>query len=93
MGILIVVIVIIAFLALFFISIYNSLVKLRNQVKNAWSQIDVQLKRRHDLIPNLIETVKGYMTHERDTLENITKARARQLLLKVLEIKRKPKVN
>jgi LemA protein len=45
-------------------------------VKNAWSQIDVQLKRRHDLIPNLIETVKGYMTHERDTLENITKARS-----------------
>ena len=76
MGILIVLIVIIAFLALFAISIYNSLVKLRNQVKNAWSQIDVQLKRRHDLIPNLIETVKGYMTHERDTLENITKARS-----------------
>ena len=72
----IVVIVIIAFIALFFISIYNSLVKLRNRVKNAWSQIDVQLKRRHDLIPNLIETVKGYMTHERDTLENITKARS-----------------
>ncbi len=61
---------------LFFVSIYNSLVRLRNQVKNAWSQIDVQLKRRHDLIPNLIETVKGYMTHERDTLENITKARS-----------------
>ena len=76
MGILIVLIVIIAFVALFAISIYNSLVKLRNQVKNAWSQIDVQLKRRHDLIPNLIETVKGYMTHERDTLENITKARS-----------------
>ena len=72
----IVVIVIIAFIALFFISIYNSLVKLKNRVKNAWSQIDVQLKRRHDLIPNLIETVKGYMTHERDTLENITKARS-----------------
>jgi LemA protein len=76
MGILIVLIVIIAFLAIFFISIYNALVRLRNRVKNAWSQIDVQLKRRHDLIPNLIETVKGYMTHERDTLENITKARS-----------------
>ena len=76
MGTLIVLIVIIAVVALFLISIYNSLVKLRNQVKNAWSQIDVQLKRRHDLIPNLIETVKGYMTHERDTLENITKARS-----------------
>ncbi len=76
MGTLIVLIVIIAVVALFLISIYNSLVKLRNQVKNAWSQIDVQLKRRHDLIPNLIETVNGYMTHERDTLENITKARS-----------------
>ncbi len=72
----IVLIVIVAFIVLFFISSYNSLVKFRNQVKNAWSQIDVQLKRRHDLIPNLIETVKGYMTHERDTLENITKARS-----------------
>ncbi len=61
---------------LYFVSNYNSLVRLRNQVKNAWSQIDVQLKRRHDLIPNLIETVKGYMTHEKETLENITKARA-----------------
>jgi len=57
------------------ILIYNGLVQLRNAVKNAWSQIDVQLKRRHDLIPNLIETVKGYMTHERDTLEAVTKAR------------------
>jgi len=57
------------------VGIFNSLVRLRNAVKNAWSQIDVQLKRRHDLIPNLIETVKGYMTHERETLENITKAR------------------
>lgn len=55
--------------------IYNSLVRLRNQVKNAWSQIDVQLKRRHDLIPNLVETVRGYMTHERETLENVTRAR------------------
>lgn len=61
----------------FAISIYNSLIGLRNQVKNAWSQIDVQLKRRHDLIPNLIETVKGYMNHERATLENITNARSK----------------
>lgn len=60
---------------LWFVGIYNGLVRLRNQVKNAWSQIDVQLKRRHDLIPNLVETAKGYMTHERETLENITKAR------------------
>ena len=57
------------------IIIYNSLVRLRNQVRNSWSQIDVQLKRRHDLIPNLMETVKGYMKHERETLEAVTKAR------------------
>ena len=69
-------VVVIAVIAIYAVQIYNSLVSLRNQVKNAWSQIDVQLKRRHDLIPNLIETVKGYMTHERDTLENITKARS-----------------
>ena len=62
-------------LAVWVVGMYNGLVQLRNQVKNAWSQIDVQLKRRHDLIPNLVETVKGYMTHERSTLENITKAR------------------
>jgi len=55
--------------------IYNSLVGLRNEVKNAWAQIEVQLKRRHDLIPNLVETVKGYMQHERGTLEAVIKAR------------------
>jgi len=54
---------------------YNGLVRLRNQTKNAWSQIDVQLKRRHDLIPNLVETVKGYAAHERQTLEAVTQAR------------------
>jgi len=59
------------------IGIYNGLVKLRNQVKNAWSQIDVQLKRRHDLIPNLVETVKGYATHESGTLQAVTEARAK----------------
>jgi len=58
------------------ISIYNLLVRLRNQVDNAWSQIDVQLKRRHDLIPNLVETARGYMKHERETFEAITKARS-----------------
>ena len=61
------------------IGMYNSLIQLRNQVKNAWSQIDVQLKRRHDLIPNLVETAKGYMVHERQTLENITAARSRAM--------------
>jgi LemA protein len=61
------------------IGMYNTLIQLRNQVKNAWSQIDVQLKRRHDLIPNLVETAKGYMVHERQTLENITAARSRAM--------------
>ena len=54
---------------------YNGLVRLRQEVKNAWSQIDVQLKRRHDLIPNLVEAVKGYLAHERQTLEAVIKAR------------------
>lgn len=54
---------------------YNGLVALKNRVENAWSQIDVQLKRRYDLIPNLIETVKGYLKHERETLENVIRAR------------------
>ena len=56
-------------LVLFVVGVYNSLVRLRNQVGNAWSQVDVQLKRRHDLIPNLVETTRGYMKHERETFE------------------------
>ena len=64
-----------AIILIMMISMYNSLVRLRNRVKNAWAQIDVQLKRRHDLIPNLVETAKGYMTHERGTFEAVTKAR------------------
>jgi len=66
---------IIVVLLVIFVSIYNGLVGLRNLVKNAWAQIDVQLKRRHDLIPNLVETVKGYKNFERETLEAVTKAR------------------
>ena len=66
---------VVVFLLLAFAAIYNSLVGLRNQVKNAWAQIDVQLKRRYDLIPNLVETVKGYVKHERETLEAVTTAR------------------
>jgi LemA protein len=61
----------------YFIGLYNTLVRMRNQIRNAWSQIDVQLKRRHDLIPNLLETVKGYMQHERETLESVVEARAK----------------
>ncbi len=79
MTALIIVIVVIVILAFWIIGMYNGLVRLRNQVKNAWAQIDVQLKRRHDLIPNLMETVKGYMKHERETLENITKARSQAM--------------
>ena len=75
MWILVVVIVIIVLLLLFLWGSYNGLVNARNQVKNAWAQIDVQLKRRYDLIPNLVETVKGYKNFERDTLEAVTKAR------------------
>lgn len=66
---------IIALIALYLVSVYNSLVRLRNQVKNAWSQIDVQLQRRYDLIPNLIETVKGYMNYEKSTLQAVVEAR------------------
>lgn len=76
MGIGIGLLIILAVLVLWFVMAYNGLIRLRNYVDNAWAQIDVQLKRRHDLIPNLIETVKGYMTHERDTLESVTQARA-----------------
>ncbi len=63
-------------LGLLFVIIYNSLIRQRNRVENAWAQIEVQLKRRYDLIPNLIETVKGYAKHEKTLFENITKARA-----------------
>lgn len=69
-------IVVAAVIVLFLIYLYNSLIKLRIRVNNAWSQIDVQLKRRYDLIPNLVSTVKGYMKHEKGVLEEVTKARA-----------------
>lgn len=75
MMILLVLLAVAAVGVLWVIGAYNGLVRFRNEVKNAWSQIDVQLKRRYDLIPNLVETVKGYMTHERETLEAVVKAR------------------
>jgi LemA protein len=70
-----VILVVIALIAVSIIAIYNSLVRRRNEVDNAWSQIDVQLKRRLDLIPNLVETVKGYATHEKATLDAVIQAR------------------
>ncbi|TDI13401.1 MAG: LemA family protein [Acidobacteria bacterium] len=66
---------VVAAIVVWLAGMYNGLVRLRNHVKNAWAQIDVQLKRRHDLIPNLVETVKGYAGHEKETLENVTRAR------------------
>ena len=73
---LIVILVVVGILVLALITLYNRFVRLRNRVDNAWAQIEVQLKRRWDLIPNLIETVKGYAAHERGTFEAVTQARA-----------------
>ncbi|MDD3520350.1 MAG: LemA family protein [Actinomycetota bacterium] len=78
MGILAGIIILIAVLVIIliiFIALYNSIVSLRNKVDNAWFQIDVQLRKRYDLIPNLVETVKGYAAHEKETLENVVSAR------------------
>ena len=72
----IVIVVVIVLLILFLIGIYNGMVRARNRVDESWSGIDVQLKRRHDLIPNLVETVKGYAAHEKEVFENVTQARA-----------------
>jgi len=74
-GILIVLAVVVLGFIAFVVGIYNKLVTMRNRYKNAYAQIDVQLKRRYDLIPNLVETAKGYIKHERETLEAVTKAR------------------
>lgn len=74
MGILVALIIVVAIILLF-VGMYNGLVQSRNKVKNAWSQIDVQLQRRFDLIPNLVEAVKGYMAHEQETLTKVTELR------------------
>jgi LemA protein len=71
----VIVLVVVVVLVLVFVSLYNKLVRLRNRTDEAWAQIDVQLRRRYDLIPNLVETVKGYAAHERQTLEAVTQAR------------------
>ncbi len=72
----IIILILIVFFLLIYFGYYNRIIRLENRIDNSWAQIDVQLKRRADLIPNLMETVKGYMKHERETLESVTKARS-----------------
>ncbi|MFH1201425.1 MAG: LemA family protein [Candidatus Omnitrophota bacterium] len=74
-----VILVVVIIIGGWFFGVYNSLVRLVVRINNAWSQIDVQLKRRHDLIPNLVETAKGYMAYEKDTLEKVIKARSQAI--------------
>ena len=71
----IVIAAVVVFVLLVLVAMYNKLVRLRNRAENAWAQVDVQLKRRHDLIPNLVETVKGYASHERQVFDEVTNAR------------------
>ncbi len=90
------ILIILAVIVIFFfygISIYNRLVKLRTMVQEAWSSIDVMLKKRHDLIPNLIETVKGYATHERETFDSVTRARAAAMSANSIEEKQAAEKN
>ncbi len=87
----IILLIILVLIIAYIVSTYNSLVNLRNRVKNAWSQIDVQLKRRTDLIPNLVETVKGYAKHEKNVFENVTKARSN--LMNANTVKENEKAN
>ena len=79
MGALLIFIIIIGVLFIIAIGMYNSLISLRNRCDNSWAQVDVQLKRRYDLIPNLVETVKGYAKHEREVFQNVTEARAKAI--------------
>ena len=88
-NILIGILVVIVLLILWLVGVYNSLIRLKNRVKEAWSDIDVQLKRRYDLIPNLMETVKGYMKHEEGVLTKVTEARASAMNAKGIEEKGK----
>jgi LemA protein len=76
MGIVLVLLVVLVVIVIIFVAIYNSLISLRNRCDNAWAQVDVQLRRRYDLIPNLVETVKGYAKHEREVFQRVTEARS-----------------
>ncbi|KKR03434.1 MAG: LemA family protein [Parcubacteria group bacterium GW2011_GWF2_39_13b] len=76
---LITILAIAAVIILYIIGVFNSLIRLKNRVKEAWADIDVQLKRRYDLIPNLIETVKGYMSHESEVFQKVTEARTKAI--------------
>ncbi len=84
-----IIIAVVAVIILWLIGIYNGLIKLKNRTNEAWSDIDVQLKRRYDLIPNLIETVKGYAQHERELFEKVTKARSQAMQAQTPEAKGK----
>jgi LemA protein len=75
LWVVLVIVAVVLLVAILVIALYNRLVRLRNRAENAWAQVDVQLRRRYDLIPNLVETVKGYASHERTTFEEVTKAR------------------
>ena len=79
MGALLVLLIIIGALLIIAVGFYNSLISLRNRCDNAWAQVDVQLRRRYDLIPNLVETVKGYAKHEREVFERVTEARSKAI--------------
>lgn len=79
MGTLVLILILIGIVLIMGIAIYNSLIQLRNRCENAWAQVDVQLRRRYDLIPNLVETVKGYARHEREVFERVTEARTRAI--------------
>lgn len=79
MGGLVIVLIIVGILAIFVIGLYNSLVQLRNRCENSWAQVDVQLRRRYDLIPNLVETVKGYAKHEKEVFQKVTEARTQAI--------------
>ena len=90
-SVLTIIIIVVAVIILAIIFLYNSLIRLKNEVNNSFSQIDVQLKRRNDLIPNLVQTVKGYMKHEKGVLESVTKARTS--IMKASTIQQKAKAS